>query len=466
MKKLSIIIPAYNVEKYLGAALESCVNQTLNNIEIIVVNDGSTDSTDLLIYDYMERYKQIKTIKTKNQGLSLARNQGLEIATGEYVYFLDGDDWIEENCMKVCCEKLDKYQLDFVTFDFIEETEKGTGKEGSFVKVKQRLDDRYIYSGEEFSHVYIKTGSSTPSVWKNVYRRDFINKNCVRFIPDIYFEDVVFNYESIKKAKRIGYIPKYFYHYRIRKNSIMTLPLTEKKWKDIFKISDYLMRELFEAKDVKPIWKMIVAKRLEELFGCNLFGVSVQEHKEEIVKEKERLLEYIEKYYCAPNASEDELRSASRLVEKIVQALDVKTKRMQFFLKGIQKRNQEKTRNLLQDLPFYKSGETIGIYGSGKNADELCYLYIKLVGEIKADIIYIDTYVESFSERHLGRDIININDIKKSDISEIVVFSYLYESEMENTVYSLYGSCYPIYKFYKNSIVSVEGTCFTHGILE
>lgn len=454
MKKLSIIIPAFNVEKYLGDALDSCVNQTLNDIEIIVVNDGSTDSTDLIIYDYMKRYSQIKTIKTKNQGLSLARNQGLEIASGEYVYFLDGDDWIEENCMKACCSKLDKYQLDFVTFDFTEETE------GNIVKVKQCLDDGYIYSGEEFSLVYIKTGSITPSVWKNVYRRDFIDKNGVRFIPNIYFEDVLFNYETIKNAKRIGYISEYFYHYRIRKNSIMTLPFTEKKWKDIFKISNYLMQELCEIKDVKPIWKAMAAKRLEELFGCNLLGVSDREHKKEIAKEKERLLEYIEKSYCLPNASQDELRSAGRLIKKIVQALDVKTERMQIYLKTIQKRNQEKTRNLLRDLPFYKSGETIGVYGSGKNADELCFLYTKLVGDIKADIIYIDTHTESFSKTHLGRDIININDIKKRDISEIVVFSYLYEKEMEDTVCSLYGSCYPIYRFYKDSIVSIEGSCF------
>ena len=115
-KMVSVIIPVYNVEKYLEEALESVINQTLKDIEIIIINDGSTDRSLEIAKGYALKDKRIKIIDQKNQGLSVARNRGIENAKGKYIYFMDSDDYIALETLEVCYKKCEEYELEMIYF--------------------------------------------------------------------------------------------------------------------------------------------------------------------------------------------------------------------------------------------------------------------------------------------------------------------------------------------------------------
>ena len=119
MPKLSVIVPVYNVEKYLSRCLTSLINQTLDNIEIIIVNDGSTDKSDEIIREYKKANNNIIYVTKENGGLSSARNFGLIYATGEYIAFLDSDDYVDRNIYKKMYEKAKETNSDYVECDFI-----------------------------------------------------------------------------------------------------------------------------------------------------------------------------------------------------------------------------------------------------------------------------------------------------------------------------------------------------------
>ena len=115
-KMVSVIIPVYNVEEYLKEALESVVNQSLKDIEIIIINDGSTDKSLRIIKGYATKDKRIKIINQKNQGQSIARNSGIENAKGKYIYFMDSDDYIALETLEVCYKKCEEYELEMIYF--------------------------------------------------------------------------------------------------------------------------------------------------------------------------------------------------------------------------------------------------------------------------------------------------------------------------------------------------------------
>jgi glycosyltransferase involved in cell wall biosynthesis len=157
MAKVSVVIPVYNTEKYLKKAIDSCLKQTHQNLEIIIVNDGSTDNSSLIIQEYGNKYKNIHLIQTENRGLSEARNTGAKYSSGDYLYFLDSDDWILPDMISKCTKEAEKNNLDLVLFDSQTEFEK---QEDFKTEVRQYernqiIDSDLIYSGEKFVERYL-----------------------------------------------------------------------------------------------------------------------------------------------------------------------------------------------------------------------------------------------------------------------------------------------------------------------
>ena len=124
MPKISIIIPCYNVEKYLHRCLDSVIGQTFEDFEVICVNDGSPDNSGSILEEYAAKDKRIKILTQKNQGLSMARNNGKALAQGKYIYFLDSDDFIHPQCLEIAHYIAEKYEVDLVSFDFCENMNK------------------------------------------------------------------------------------------------------------------------------------------------------------------------------------------------------------------------------------------------------------------------------------------------------------------------------------------------------
>ena len=207
MPKISIIVPVYNVEKYVDRCLRSLVTQTLQDIEIIIVNDGTQDKSEEIIEKYVrENQNKIKYYEKSNGGLSSARNYGLEYATGEYIAFLDSDDYVETNMYEEMYNLAKKENADMVECDFIWEWEFG----------KKIFDKRREYTTKEDM-------MKRPRViaWNKIYKRELLNKYKIRFPEGLIYEDLEFFLKLLPHLSKISYISKYFVHYTQREDSII-----------------------------------------------------------------------------------------------------------------------------------------------------------------------------------------------------------------------------------------------------
>lgn len=213
--KISVIVPVYNVEEYIEECINSIVNQTLKEIEIIIVNDGTKDNSIKKIEKYFSD-PRIILINKENGGISSARNAGLKIAKGEYVSFIDSDDFIELTMLEELYNNSEKAEIVFsnITF-FNNET-----KEKNYDKKKAVFGN--INKGSYlFYYVVISPGNK-------IYKRAYLEKVNFNFIEGIIYEDAIFAIETLFLAKKVKYIDKFHYIYRTnRKNSIMTLTKLE-----------------------------------------------------------------------------------------------------------------------------------------------------------------------------------------------------------------------------------------------
>lgn len=241
--KVSVIIPIYNTERYIQQTLLSACNQTLQNIEIICVDDGSTDKSKDIVQDQAERDPRIKIIRQLNGGLSVARNTGIVNARGKYLYFLDSDDVIESDLLEQCYHLCENENFNFVTFDSdIYNPEKLTEANGLKYNRSNCLHANVTYSGYEAFNLQLAKMDYTPSVPLLFIRSEFIKDNNLSFYPGIIHEDQIFTALLYLKAQKVGYIPKQLFHRRIRFNSTMTSKFSWKNVHGYLTATDVLIR--------------------------------------------------------------------------------------------------------------------------------------------------------------------------------------------------------------------------------
>ncbi len=210
MPKVSLIVPVYNVEKYLEKCLNSLVNQTLEDIEIIVVNDGTKDNSQKIIDKYTKKYpKKVKGYIKENGGVSSARNYGLKYASGEYIAFVDSDDYVELDMYEKMYNKAISENFDIVACDlfYVYDDKK--------VEAFSNLNND-IFTQEEIKQSMINI---YPSAWNKIYKKDLF-KHKIYFKDRVWFEDVEFLYRLISKVNSIGVVHEKFYNYVQRAGAI------------------------------------------------------------------------------------------------------------------------------------------------------------------------------------------------------------------------------------------------------
>lgn len=226
MKKgISIIVPIYNSEKYLNKCIDSLINQTEKNIEIILVNDGSTDNSEEIIKEYKD--KRIKYYKNKNQGIGKTRNFGIEQATGSYIMFVDSDDYIEKNACEKMYNKAVNENLDVVLCDFYKEYDNGNIEE---------IHTNSFNNSSLKENPNIITDYLCP--WAKIYDRKLIIDNNIKFVENLKYEDAPFVIKALCTAKKIGKIDECLNYYLIHDNSETTV--RDKKCFDILQIIDII----------------------------------------------------------------------------------------------------------------------------------------------------------------------------------------------------------------------------------
>lgn len=271
MMDLSVIVPVYNVEPYLDACISSLYEQSFDicSFEVILVNDGSTDRSREIVESWKNRYSNIQVIDQKNQGLSVARNEGLLHASGDFICFLDSDDFLYPDTLPVLLEKAKVNNLDILRFDYWVVDEQGTKiYQSPYIHYRESYADRIGDGMFLFEKIYHKEFFA----WLSLFKRSFLLDSQVRFAPGMFFEDIEYTFQLSLCAKRTMYVPSCAYGYRQRATSILHT-FSKKKAEDVICIVSNLQHYL-ENPTLSPAFKEIVKQQATQLMVSVLLRIA------------------------------------------------------------------------------------------------------------------------------------------------------------------------------------------------
>src|SRR5574344_1354557 len=256
---ISVVIPVYNSELYIDECLQSILKQTIvENIELICVNDGSNDSSLDILNMYKTKFPNMIIIDQKNAGSAIARNNGLQIANGEYVYFVDNDDYLaNDNCLNELYSIAKKTSLDILNFNHL------ILKNNSLRKVSINRENNKIYTGKEYLSTAEK-GNITNTPWDKLLKGSYLKEINFSYTSGVISDDAESLLRLFYNAKKVSFIDNYAYVYRIRPNSVMTGEKTEKyiiSTKKILETYTYYY-DLEEDKGIKRFIKSLIFNRL------------------------------------------------------------------------------------------------------------------------------------------------------------------------------------------------------------
>lgn len=241
---ISIIVPVYNAEQFLARCLESLINQTYRNLEIICVNDGSKDNSLKVLREYACKDTRLRVLDKENAGVSRARNAAMQLASGNFVMFVDADDWIELNTCEAALNAMRTYGSDIVMWSYMSETENRSSKKEIFEGLRifdeseiKSLHRRFIgVVGSELAHPEL--ADSLCPVWGKLYRREMVENIQFVDLNEIgTYEDGLFNIKAFEKANKAIYLPNYYYHYRKTNTGSVTSGYRERlydQWQNLF----------------------------------------------------------------------------------------------------------------------------------------------------------------------------------------------------------------------------------------
>lgn len=315
MKKISLIIPVYNTANELRRCLDSASNQTYQEMEIICVDDGSTDGSQLIVDEYKEKDSRFVILHKKNGGESSARNMGLQYATGDYIAFMDCDDWIEPDMYEEMMQMMEASNADLVaaswykSFDKEEIPMKNHKDIESCVFGREKLL-RYIYERDAYQ--------GFAYMWNKLYRRDILldeTNRLIQFDEDLKLGgDVVYLAKAALNCKRAAYIPKNFYHYYQRNVSGCHTDHLDKRmdWLQAY----FIVIDLFEKNHVAEETIQYV-KRFLAYHSSNVAEIAWEQRNQEVLSECQRIMDKYKSEYISLNCEhEDRIERYEEILER------------------------------------------------------------------------------------------------------------------------------------------------------
>lgn len=265
---VSVIVPVYNVEKYLTRCLDSLVNQTLKNIEIICINDGSTDNSTEILNEYAQKNSRIVAITQENAGLSATRNKGIDIAKGKYIGFVDSDDWVSLDFFEKLFQAAEKYQADIAVGNII--------RLHKFHK-KFHLKIQREEVTEDINQKFLLCDCPEMSyVWNKIYRSDSLRQSNLRFTDGMIYEDVIFTPQALYYLQKMVTVPYTSYYYWRRNDSIV---VTNSEKANSDKIKALKIAEDFIKEHDIDVSKQKVETSRFKIFGVTVFKTQTRNHK-------------------------------------------------------------------------------------------------------------------------------------------------------------------------------------------
>lgn len=272
----SIVVPCYNAETYIDRCLKSIAKQTYTNYEILIIDDGSKDNTINIIKKNEKFFDNCKVITKKNEGVSSARNIGINNAINEFIIFIDSDDWVDSSYLQIVNEKINSLDCDLIVMDYYKETHRRSDKilQGKFEVIKDRL--RFLQRSEgsriqknteilkhlkSFMNLY-----DMNVIWNKIYKREIIVKGNIEFLESQKIgEDLIFNLEYISCSENTLLLEEKFYHYQLLTNSSTKKFDKDKYLSQIYIMIDQLNR--ISGKTISNFESVIVNQILIMLFG-------------------------------------------------------------------------------------------------------------------------------------------------------------------------------------------------------
>ena len=388
--KISIIVPVYNTERYIGQCLDSVLGQSFNNYEIVCVNDGSTDGSLSILEEYKNKDKRVRIITTENAGLSAARNTGVRSAMGEYICYLDSDDMLEDGALDRMSDAIDDGYADVIGYNArlmydSEHIKEVYNKDAYYIRKGNYSD---ITEGSQLFASMMENNEFIETAWLMLIKREYLEKKEITFYEGILHEDVLYAIQCYLDANKAKYVEDINYVYRIRENSIMTKSVTSKNIYSKLVSYDEIMKIIYTHSYEGRV-KNAINKYLKKVIDDIRTDMGKIEERDELAAMKEKLscTQELCMYLVSGEINEEEKDRVSKL--------------------GFDQ--------------LLKQYDYVYIYGAGKVAAKV-YRYMDMIGEaprIKAFLVtdqdtnreYMNKKVVSIQDNSVVEDIVDNNTL-------------------------------------------------------
>ncbi len=291
MDKISVIVPIYNVEQYLKKCVKSIQNQTYKNLEIILVDDGSPDNCGKMCDEFAKEDNRIKVIHKENGGLSDARNAGIEIATGEYVTFIDSDDWVSEDYCQILYTALKETHSDVSTIRFALVVEKNAVVTNVGPQKVTIPNGAIVFEKEEILKQLLMRRTLDSYVWGKLYPIALIQKH--KFKVGVSFEDVIYDYETFADINKIVCVDKEAYFY-LKHSGTITATCSQKNLQDYINATMYRFNGVKEKGKEFDVYNYFAL--LEKIISISIKYVIANEFYEDIENQLQEMFELLNQF--------------------------------------------------------------------------------------------------------------------------------------------------------------------------
>ena len=441
---ISVVIPFYNTEKYLEECLDSIVNQTISDVEIICVDDGSTDRSVGIVQQYMSLDSRVKLIRKEKENAGAARNAGMDAASGEFIIFLDSDDFFELDLLKKACEMLQRDNSDYciVGVDVFDQ-ENREFREGFPIILKPFGTDRPI-SLVKYRDKADLINRGVP--WDRLYRTEFIRNNNLRFQSIIRCNDTFFAESACMVANTVSVVEDILLHHRIRQGDNLLAGITSTPIINT-QVALYTFDEIIKRKlEPTAVFCVLnstlirITKNADRLKKEGRLEI-LQDYLNQELNPESVFIKYlyneIEKYSLkGENNLENTVLFYRRIREFIRSgAIDYINNQIHENIRGKVKYMKDIILEmyivLFREIDLDNSKKHIGIYGVGKHTEKLLGFYEKCLGDIKADIVFIDSNESGIA---YGRKLIRIQDACRYKLDSIIISSLRYREEFISNI--------------------------------
>ena len=435
--RTSVIIPVYNTAEYLEECLDSVIAQTQKEIELILVDDGSDDGSLEILKEYAERYPFVTLLQQNHLYQGTARNRGLEIARGEYIYFMDSDDDIRPELFEKAYAICEEQKLDFLMFEskgFVydpDDTELEI-PEDIYDRTTLGIEDR-LYTGPEFWNRFYNLHGVLYVCWLHYIRKDFLLKNHLFYEERTYFEDNDWILRMYLAAARIRFLPEQLHLHRWRRGSNMLGGFTEGLLRGCFRMHEVLPPILLSCKtdEERRMVRNVIDLNIGRFRRLKELGSEPgPEYTEPLEAFSVRLKELI----CS-----EETPDETRIIS-MVTAGEVLKGIEGFADEAYKERFRERFREGIG--AYYHlglPGETVGIFGTGKVSSRFLRSYRETAGEPRSEVVFLKTGAAD-GEQFEGYPVLDPYAAEGKKLSFVLIASTKYREEMVRTLRETSGS--------------------------